>query len=91
MGDVFTLVGFRHVSYTNKAGKPVSGVNLYFTQEVPEKYGEGSQFMIPRGQIGSSLFVSEEEFKALGLSVGAEYTFSFTMYGSIAKDTIQEV
>lgn len=85
------LIGRQQVSFTDSAGKQVEGYSLFFVENVPSSNGDGYRFVCGRSQgktKTSTLFLSKEDYSALGLVVGKEYNLLFNQYGQIMRDFI---
>ena len=75
--DYAKIVGLRRVSFTGKDGREVSGVTVYYTEQLPPGQGEG--------QMADRVFVSSARLAELGfdLRVGMEVQFVWGRSGSL--------
>lgn len=88
------LIGKSSVSFTDSEGKQITGYSLYFVEPVPSSQGDGFRFVLGRSQgklKSSSLFLSVDDFNALGLTLGKEYNLLYNQYGQIMKDYITPI
>ena len=82
-----SLVGIRKVDFTDKEGKVVKGNQLFIITELPEKYGEGYEFLFAPSKKHSGFF-TDDQLAELGIYCGCQLSFSFTRTGNIDRDTI---
>lgn len=85
------LIGMRYVSYTKKSdGKPVTGRELFFVEDLPEGRGEGQRPVLFRGYGGVRVpgcFLYMSDFEKIfpdGIILGSDYELSFDQYGRLA-------
>lgn len=62
---MFSLVGYKDVSFTDKNGLLVNGFSLFVLEKV-DKYGGGWVFLLPKDK-KSSLFVSFDRAQSLDI------------------------
>ena len=89
--EMSMLIGMRYVSYTKKSdGKPVTGRELFFVEDLPEGRGEGQRPVLFRGYGGSRVpggFLYMSDFEKIfpdGIILGGDYELSFDQYGRLA-------
>lgn len=87
-----TLIGMRYVSYTKKSdGKPVTGRELFFVDDLPEVRGEGQRPVLFRGYGGARVpgcFLYTSDFNDIfpdGVIIGGDYDLSFDQYGRLTR------
>lgn len=76
----FTLVGIRIVRFNGSDGKPVSGVNLYYTYEHEQC----------EGVCTDRIFLTDDKFSKLSFvpGIGGHFRIIYNRYGKIA-DVVQ--
>lgn len=74
--EIFTLVGIRTIKFDGSDGKPVSGVNLYFTYEHEEC----------EGVCTDRIFLSDAKFGKISFvpGIGGRFQIVYNRYGKVA-------
>ena len=87
---MYQLIGIRHSSGKDQTGKEYSGYSLYIVKNIPEAYGKGQMFSLHKGSL-ASVFLPDQDFKALGLEVGCQLEMFFNENGYVEKSSIRRV
>lgn len=78
MGEKIYVVGVQHMDFKGDDGKPVTGVNIFYTQQVTRRG--------LTGDIAGKFFVSRQYWDNLPYhpEVGAECLVYFNRYGKVS-------
>lgn len=77
--DIITIVGIRHVDFTDDKGKQVAGYSLYYTMQA-----DGVD-----GVMSGKMFVSDDKARTLTIpAVGSTVEVSYDRYGRASKFTV---
>lgn len=78
---MFKLIGVENIDYVSKkTGKRVTGKKLYYTQNIPEKYGEGCK--------SDNVFINEK-VSCEDLYIGCEFDILCDRYGNVRQIVIE--